>query len=370
MKISRVSVYNVNMPKRTDGYRSGSGFNNDDDTSVIVMIDTDEGITGVGETCPIGTHYAPAFAEGATAGIPLLAKHIIGEDPFQVERLNRLWDAKFNGHNYLKVAVDIALWDIMGKATNRPVCELLGGRWEEPVPMYRSVLFGKSNTFEAITEPMRQCRADGYHHFQLKVGVNVEDDIRRVRACCEILEPGELIVADANTRFTLPEALRFTQGLKDMPVIIEQPCRTMEECIEVSRHTTLPIKLDEVIETTQDVIRAYQAGAIDVACIKIGRVGGLTKARRLRDLCVDLGLSIVADDVWGSDIVTAALSHFATSTPTKNVLSTTDLTDYVTVSVATGGPQPVNGCLSATQAPGIGVEPLMEVLGEPTAVID
>ena len=371
MKISRIRLYNVNQPKRTGGYSSGSGFKKTrDDTSVIVLIDTDEGLTGAGEICPIGAHYGEAFAEGATAGIPLLAEHLLGEDPLQVERLNYEWDRTLYGKLYIKAPVDTALWDIYGKAVDRPVCELLGGRWETPVPLYRSVLFPDTAPDDALAQPLIDCRGDGYHHFQLKVGVDVDADIRRVEACCDALLPGEVAVADANRRFTFYEALRFTEALKHQPVIIEQPCRTLDECIELRRHCSLPMKLDEVIETTEDFMRATRAGAMDICCIKVGRVGGLTRARRLRNLCVDLGLAVVADDIWGSEIVTAALTHFASSTPTQTVMSTTDLTDYVTVKTASGCPRPVNGAISASTAPGLGVEPLMDVLGDPVAVIE
>ena len=370
MKITRVRVYSVAMPPKTGGYSSGSGFVPHIDTSVVVLVDTDAGVTGAGETCPIGTHYAPAFSQGAEAGIPIVAESLIGADPFHVEKINREWDRSFNGSLYLKAPLDTALWDIMGQVTGRPVCDLLGGRWPDPVPLYRSVLFRAHTSPEDIVAPMLACRDDGYRHFQLKVGVDVDEDIERVVACADALQPGELIIADANTRFSLHEAIRFAQALRGLDsVVIEQPCLTLEECIHFRKHCPLPVKLDEVMTTPQDLIRAYEAGAVDVCCIKIARVGGLTKARRMRDLCCDLGLAVVADDVWGSDITTAALTHFASSTPTRNVLSTTDLTDYVTVSLAEGCPRPRDGCISASEAPGLGVVPAMDVLGPPVAEI-
>lgn len=316
MKITRVCVYSVTMLPKIGGYSSGSGFVPHIDTSVVVLVDTDAGITGAGETCPIGTHYAPAFSQGAEAGIPIVAEGLIGADPFHIEKINREWDRSFNGSLYLKAPLHTALWDIMGQATGRPVCDLLGGRWPEPVPLYRSVLFGAHTSPEDIVAPMLACRDDGYRHFQLKVGVDVDDDIERVVACAEALQPGELIIAGANTRFSLHEAIRFAQALRGLDsVVIEQPCLTLEECIHFRKHCPLPVKLDEVMTTPQDLIRAYEAGALDVCCIKIARVGGLTKAQRMRDLCCDLGLAVVANDIWGSDITTAALTHFASSTP-------------------------------------------------------
>lgn len=139
MKITRVSVYAVDLPGKGGGYRRTTGFSPASNSSTIVKVDTDQGISGLGEVCPLGTHYMRGFAAGAQAGIPLLAKSILGADPFHVERLNRLWDVKFKEDLYVKTAVDMALWDIMGRATDRPVSDLLGGSYDKPVPLYRTV---------------------------------------------------------------------------------------------------------------------------------------------------------------------------------------------------------------------------------------
>jgi len=373
MKITRVRIYRVTMPTTGGGFRRTTGFSPAENTSAIVLVDTDEGITGAGEVCPLGRHYMPGvFTEGAFAGLPVLAGMVLGADPFQTEKINREWDISFNGQNYIKTAIDMALWDIMGQATGRPVCELLGGRWEKPVPLYRSVhLFAEhEDTPEMWAKRCIDYRHQGYRHFQLKCGSEPDHDIAKAQACCAILEPGEKVLMDANCGWTLHGAIRVAQGCRDLPVIIEQPCLTWEENIAFRRHCALPVKLDESLHTTQDILRGFNEGAMDICCLKISRVGGLTKARRIRDLCVDLGLQVTADDMWGSEIVTAALAHFATSTPTKYVLNTTDLTDYVTTRTATGCPERQDGCITASTAPGLGVTPDMDVLGEPVAVVE
>ena len=372
MKITRVSVYGVDAPTKGGGYRRKSGFSPALNRTTIVKLDTDEGLYGLGEVCPIGTHYMAGFGEAARAGIPLLAPHVIGQDPFHVERLNRLWDVTFKDDHYVKAPLDIALWDIMGQATGRPVSDLLGGSYDGPVPLYRSVHLFKEHEDrpETWAARCRDYRAEGYRQFQLKCGTDPDTDIARIEAVCDMIEPGEIVLADANAGWTLHGALRVAGAVKDLPVILEQPCATLEECIELRRHCALPVKLDELMGSTHDVLRAFNGGAMDIVAIKIGRVGGLTKARRLRDLCVDLGLTVVPDDVWGSEIVSAALAHFAQSTPPKYCLGTTDLTDYVEVSTATGFPGRDGGFLTASSAPGLGLTPKMEVLGEPVAVVE
>ena len=139
MKIIRASIYTVDLPTKGGGYRRTSGFSPDSNVSTIVQLDTDEGISGYGEVCPLGTHYGRGWGEASVSGANLLAKMIVGEDPMQIEKLNRLWDIKFKEDLYVKAPFDAALWDIAGKAAGRPVCHLLGGHYEGDIPMYRTV---------------------------------------------------------------------------------------------------------------------------------------------------------------------------------------------------------------------------------------
>jgi len=104
---------------------------------------------------------------------------------------------------------------------------------------------------------------------------------------------------------------------------------------------------------------------MDAVNIKIGRVGGLTRARRMRDACVALGFAVTLEDSWGGDIATAAIAHLAQSTPPEFLFSTTDFNGYVTVSTADGAPRREGGVMSASDEPGLGLRPKMDVLGPP-----
>jgi L-alanine-DL-glutamate epimerase-like enolase superfamily enzyme len=117
------------------------------------------------------------------------------------------------------------------------------------------------------------------------------------------------------------------------------------------------------------LVEAATDQAMDVINLKISKVGGLTKARQIRDLAVSLGIALTIEDTWGGDIITAAIAHLAHSTPPEFLFTATDFNSYVTVSTAEGAPKRANGRLAASRAPGLGIEPRMDVLGKPALVV-
>jgi L-alanine-DL-glutamate epimerase-like enolase superfamily enzyme len=266
------------------------------------------------------------------------------------------------GHPYVKSALDVACWDLFGKAAGQPVCTLLGGRDGAEVLLYRAI---SQEAPADMAERVAAYRAEGYRRFQLKVGGDPDTDVARIRAAAEVLEPGDKLVADANTGWTQHEALRVARAVRDVDVYLEQPCLTYEECLTVRRHTDLPFVLDEVIDGLTPLLRAHADGAMDVVNLKISKLGGLTRARRARDLCAALGIAMTIEDSWGGDVTTAAISHLAHSTPEELRFTATDFNSYVTKSFADGAPRRVEGRMAASTAPGLGVEPRAADLGEP-----
>jgi L-alanine-DL-glutamate epimerase-like enolase superfamily enzyme len=206
-------------------------------------------------------------------------------------------------------------------------------------------------------------RAQGYTRFQLKVGGDPDTDIQRIGAARKILEPSDRLVADANTGWTQHEAMRVLRAVSDLDVYIEQPCLSYEECLAVRRNTTHPFVLDENIDGLDMLLRARADLAMDVVNLKISKLGGLTKAKQARDLCVSMGIAMTLEDSWGGDITTAAIAHLAHSTPEAFRFTSTDFNSYVTVSLADGAPQRQNGTMAASEAPGLGITPKPEVLG-------
>ena len=361
MKISKISVFQVDLPLHEGSYNWAGGKSVKVFDSTVVRVETDEDITGHGEVCPLGPVYLPAYAEGARAGIQVLATALLGQDPTQLVKLNRHMDATLKGHPYVKSAIDMACWDILGQATGQPVCNLLGGRYGDDFLLYRAI---SQEAPEAMAGKVAGYRAEGYRKFQLKVGGDPETDIERIRAVSAELQRGDVLIADANTGWLMHQAARVVRAVKDIDVYIEQPCETFEECYSIRKMTDHPFVLDESIDGLPILLRANSLQAMDVVNIKISKFGGLTKARQARDLCVSLGIAMTIEDSWGGDIITAAISHLAHSTPTELLFSSTDFNSYVTISIANDAPQRNNGRLAASNAPGLGITPKMDVLGQ------
>jgi L-alanine-DL-glutamate epimerase-like enolase superfamily enzyme len=361
MKITRIRVYQVDLPLHEGSYKWSGGKSVTVFDSSVVQIDTDEGVTGFGEVCPLGPFYLPAYGNGVRAGIAELGPHLLGEDPLQLQKLNRRMDAALKGHPYVKSGIDMACWDILGKVTGQPVCTLLGGRYGEDVCLYRAI---SQESPQAMADRVAGYRAEGYRRFQLKVGGEADVDIDRIHAVAEKLQPGDRLIADANTGWLMHDAMRVVRAVRDVDVYIEQPCLSYEECLSVRRHTDHPFVLDEVIDSVDVLIKGRADLAMDVVNIKISKFGGLTKAKQARDLCVSLGVTMTLEDSWGGDIVTAAIAHLAQSTPPEFQFTSTDFNSYVTVSTADGAPQRRNGRMAASAAPGLGVTPRMDVLGK------
>lgn len=366
MKIDRISAYRVELPLKEGSYKWSGGKSVDVFDSTIVRVDTDVGLTGWGEVCPLGPFYLPAYAAGVRAGIAELGPHLIGENPLELGKLNQRMDAALKGHAYVKSGIDMACWDILGKAANQPVCVLMGGRYGDEFVLYRAI---SQESPEQMASKVAGYRAEGYRRFQLKVGGDPDVDIERIRAVAAQLKPGDRLVADANTGWRMHDALRVVRAVRDVDVYIEQPCLSYEECLTVRRHTDHPFVLDEVIDSIDVLARGHQDRAMDVVNIKISKFGGLTKAKQARDLCVSLGVVMTLEDSWGGDVVTAAIAHLAHSCPPDFLFTSTDFNSYGTVSIAAGAPQRINGRLSASTAPGLGVSPLMDVLGDPVLVV-
>ncbi len=366
MKISGIKAYRVELPLHEGSYKWSGGNSLTVFDSTVVAIETDAGVTGYGEVCPLGPAYLAAYAAGARTGIAELAPQLVGMDPTELLVIHRRMDQAMRGHPYVKSALDMACWDILGKATGQPVAVLLGGLFGEDFPLYRAI---SQDSPEAMARSVDQYRAEGYTKFQLKVGADPDTDIERIQAASAILKRGDVLIADANTGWTQHQALRVCGAVRDIDVYIEQPCAHYEECLTVRRHTDRPFVLDELIDDVSMVLRGHRDQAMDVVNLKISKVGGLTKARQIRDLCVSLGIAMTIEDTWGGDIITAAIAHLAHSTPPEFLFSSTDFNSYVTVSTAEGAPQRRNGRLSAPAIPGLGIQPRMDVLGDPVISI-
>jgi L-alanine-DL-glutamate epimerase-like enolase superfamily enzyme len=148
-------------------------------------------------------------------------------------------------------------------------------------------------------------------------------------------------------------------------VFFEQPCPTFEECLIVRQRTTLPMVLDECIRDVPSLLRAYEAKALEAFNLKISKVGGLTKAKLMRDLAVELGLRVTIEDAWGGDLVTAAVSHVAASTPAATLFTVSFMNDWTNEHIAGHEPRSQAGFGSAPTGAGLGIDVDVEALGAP-----
>ena len=176
--------------------------------------------------------------------------------------------------------------------------------------------------------------------------------------------------ADANTGWRQHDAIRVVDAVRSLAgdhgirVYIEQPCLSYEECLNVRQHTHLPMILDECMDSLGVLLRGYNDRAMDLINLKINRMGGLTRARQIRDLCISLGIVMTIEDSWGGEIATAAIAHLAQSTPAAFHFQSSAFHEYHTVAIAEGGPMVEGGFMRASDAPGLGVAPDFGVLGE------
>lgn len=364
MKIKRISVYQANLPI-IGGYVFAAGKTVTIADSTIVCLEADSGLQGWGEACPLGPFYLPSYAQGIRAGLSVLAPRLIGLNSCHIGALNRHMDQELQGHGYVKSAIDVAAHDLLGKSSGLPVHALLGGRQMPAASMYWSVSQGRPEDMQAAVSAARQ---QGYRQFQLKVGGRPRDDVERIRAGMQDKLADEIFLCDANTGWRRDAALQVAYETEDLDYILEQPCERYADNLAVRRRIRQTLKLDESLQTAESVTRALADDACDFACVKITKMGGLTKSRYARDVLAAHGIPMTVEDVWGGDIVTAALGHLAISTPPAVMLNTTNLNAYNDACIASCAPKAKNGMLYVSEEPGLGIEPDLNVLGNPVAV--
>ncbi len=352
-RIVRVEVFGYDLTYAHGRYVMSRGRVVTTLPSTVVALTTASGARGYGEVCPLGPNYLPAFAGGARAALAELAPVLLGRDVTAPKVLYRAMDETLAGHGYAKSAVDIACHDALGQLSGLSVSTLLGGRQLDELPIYVAVPLADPEEMAAFVAARRE---EGVHRFQLKLGGDPHEDARRVRAALEATAEEDVVVADANGGWRLADAVTAARLLDGMPrCYLEQPCPTLDECLQVRRRTSLPMILDEAIVDVAALLRAARASAMEGINLKINRVGGLTPARLVRDLCVELGLSMTIEDSWGGDLTTAAVSHLAASTPGEHLLSTSFMNDWTDEHVAGYAPRTRGGVGSAPAGAGLGV---------------
>ncbi|MBN3561603.1 mandelate racemase/muconate lactonizing enzyme family protein [Aliamphritea spongicola] len=370
MKIARIDVFQQDLPYSGGVYRLSGGREYHSFDATFVRITTDTGLEGWGESTPFGATYIAAHALGVRAGIAEMAPQLIGLDPRHVDRVNDAMDGALVGHNHAKTAIDVACWDIFGKATGMPVCDLLGGRTRAAMPIISSIYAGDPDDMRSR---IAEHRAQGYRSHSIKVGAAEAEggpalDAERITASLADRQPGEYFLVDANGGMSVEHALRMIRLLPPgLDIVLEAPCATIRECQSLRARCDIPIIWDELALDETAVTQIVANDLADGIGLKISKNGGLTRGRRQRDICTAAGLTLSVQETTGSDIAFAAIVHLGQTVRPELLRSVLECRDMVSLTTADGNFRVENGLVMAPDEPGLGITPRLDVLGEPVA---
>lgn len=367
VRITRLCLWHVPLTSH-ETYYMAAGKTCSTVETVVLSVETDAGLTGWGEVCPI-PHYLPAYARGVAPALQELAPVLLGADPIGVEAAMARAEAHLPGHVYAKSALDIALWDLTGKVAGLPLHALLGGQRQTDLPLYHSITCVAPDEMARIAQ---DALAQGITQFQAKLGASGDwqTDVERLATVREAVGPGPLLYGDWNCGATSLDAIRVGRGAADLDVMLEQPCATLDDCARVSCATGVPMKLDELAHDTATLLQAHRLGIMDAVALKLSKFGGLSALRRARDLCLHLGAKMCIEDTWGSDIATAAALHLGAATDPARVLNVCDLSGYVAPRLSQDAPSRANGRIEPPGGPGLGITIDAANLGQPDLVLD
>ena len=371
MKIEKIEVFQSDLPYAGGVYQLSAGRSYKSFDASFVCITTQCGLQGWGESTPFGATYIAAHAAGVRAGIAELAPSLIGANPCRVDRINDCMDTTLVGHAHAKTPIDVACWDIFGKATNMPVCDLLGGRTDSRLPVISSIHAGDPDNMRAR---VAEHRAIGYLGHSVKIGASESEggptlDAERIQASLADFKPGEYFIVDANGGLTVEHALRLLQLLPTgLDFVFEAPCASWRECLSLRQRTARPIIYDELGDSDVALAQMIAADAADGLGLKISKNGGLTKGRRQRDMSIAAGLTLSVQDTVGSEIAFAAVVHLGQTIPQRLLRCVLDTRGMVSKTMAKFDCVIENGGVLAPDLPGLGVFPDKEALGEPIAI--
>jgi len=359
MKIKRVEASRIALPLREMLYsKNASGVLTLDQSMVIyVKIFTDEGVTGSGTAATV-PGYSGMIDEQIISAIKFLTPHVVGLDPFNIEEIHQTMNHKLVGNTPAKAGIDLALYDIMGKATGRPVHQLIGGKMREDFVTDRA-LITERRTVKEIAKFARAYVEEGYRGFEIHVGSDLERNLAVVSGIRDSFKD-VVIIADAHSNWSPKEAIRNIKALERYDIYVEQPTNGIENMAEVKRAVDVIITADEECFTIDDAMRIIISRAADCLTVKIPKAGGIYPARKIITLAESAGLLVRIDGVPGdTKLSNTAGAHLALTArrlmPGSGVMQHRAwLKDDFSVS---GGLIFKDGKVSVPDTPGIGVVP-------------
>ncbi len=371
MKTRKIELFELHLPYAGGSYELSGGRIYTGFDSVIVCITADDGTEGWGESTPFGPNYIAAHARGARAGVEEIAPYLIGRDPRDVDRINDAMDEALLGHNHAKSVLDLACWDLFGKSVGLPVYKLLGGATGHRLPAISSIYAG---TPEDMRARVAEHRAMGYMGHSVKVGAMDSEggpalDAERIAASLADRQPGEYFIVDANGGLIPETALRMLRALPNgLDFVLEAPCATWSETLSLRQRCDVPIILDELAQEDGDIAKLVALDVADGIGLKISKAGGLTHARRHRDICRAAGLTISVQDTVGSTLSAASIFHMGATVPERLLRCVLDPRDMVTIQTGAFDAPIENGGVLPPDAPGLGVTMNRDLLGQAVAI--
>ncbi len=360
MKITRIETIPIRVPLKPEfAIRSGRGGAHTVSPFLIVLVHTDAGLIGLGEAS-----CTPRWSgEDQTTAAHLLKTYlepiIVGQDPLEIAALTRSFRLAFAGNYFAKAAVEMALWDIAGKAQNKPVFELLGGQVRDCVPTKWSVSGVAPEKAAAIAS---WAISQGFGALKVKVGIDAESDVARVEAVREAIGPRRKLGVDANGGWDFKAAVSILERLAPQHLAFaEQPLPPEEiaSMLELRQTLKMPVIADESLYTLQDARVLAKLEAADVLSLYVGKCGGLGPAREIAAFAAAAGLSCTVGSNLELGVGSAAMIHLALATPAIQAAAfPCDIIGpfYYEEDILTEPLSLQGGFARASRRPGLGVE--------------
>lgn len=315
MNISSIDVYPVTLPLKQNfsTSRGQVGNKNAGAPHVYVRIRTDEGLCGWGEARPSPRWSYETLESVVSAIRNYFAEAIEGVSIFNLEKIHTLMDQQIasgltRGQPIAKAAIDMAVMDLIGKATKQPLSQVWFSEQKDRIAL--SYLISVKTEEEAI-EKAEVAKVAGYTGIDLKIGFDPKRDIEIVRNVKKV-HPDAFLRVDANQGYSLKEAMQVSKKLEEIGVdVLEQPLAASDLLghAELRKYTEIPIALDESVWTPADVARAIEFRACDAIVIKVTKMGGLSKAKNCGEIAKAAGFDLLGGGLTESSLGLYASSH-------------------------------------------------------------
>lgn len=366
MKITKIrAVPYHKLRTTTPGWKISLGSRHPHDkTSVIfVRVDTDEGLFGIGVSSP-GLKVVSGETEAYHLDLinHLLGPALLGADPLEMESIHLNLDSTAAKAERAKAAIDLALYDLVGKALKVPVNKLIGGIVNESVRVTR--LMGLYEPRE-MAERTKAIVREGYTALKLKVGTTLREDVERVQRVRDAVGPDVIITIDFNQACTPKEAIERLNKMEPFHVtLVEQPVRKEDfsGMAFVRQHVQPLVMADECVNTPAEALRVIESGAADVISLKFPKMGGLFKCKKVGAICEAAGIEYLVGTAPGNRLSAAANVHLASSL--KDLTLPCELGEFERyLNDPCSGLEIKNGYLKAPEKPGLGVEVDLAAIG-------